>query len=374
EDIQNNPQEAIKDLFHSLNDLDDSERFGVISEIFGKKMANDINSAKDGIKAFEKALESSKESAGALQKAVDRAAGDGFGDSIFMLNAAWSEFKKTIGDIFIPYLKIGFDLLRKTLSVISNFIKNSDLTQWAILGSVSIFALGKSIGLIYTSWRAFGLTSIVSKAFGFTLKALKIITTSLNLSFKLLNWSLKSLYSGFKIASFGVSVFSKIFRVSMWNIKGALISTGIGALIVGLGLAIEYIASNWESIYPRLIGVWERIKEGIAPITDWFKGIFDWISNGIAGIIDSISSVTDFLGITDSKEVNLNQKTTIAKKGLIDETLAKRNENQQKMLSQITNSNHSKQINDYKTITINTNTNPQAIAQTINSYRYDDDF
>ncbi|PAF46164.1 phage tail tape measure protein, partial [Helicobacter sp. 12S02232-10] len=41
EDIQNNPQEAIKDLFHSLNDLDDSERFGVISEIFGKKMAND---------------------------------------------------------------------------------------------------------------------------------------------------------------------------------------------------------------------------------------------------------------------------------------------------------------------------------------------
>lgn len=450
EDIANNPQEAIKSLFVELNDLDDEERFGVISEIFGKKMANNINSAKDGIKAFEKALESSKDSAGALSKAVDRAAGDGFGDSIFELKAAWSEFKSEIGSIFVPTLKYLADVTRNILGGLTDFLQNHQWSKWFIVGSVGILTAVKSIGLFLVAikpigtilfyplqilWKSFVITNyglktttLLSKICSLSIKGLSLsvmvikngfikaslsifrfckslflnhisnkLTTisnyilkasifALKISYKSLSstllWSNKilglnkfatlALAPAFKIAGVGVSWFSKTFRFAMTTIKGALISTGIGALIVGLGFAIEYAYNHWEGIKGGFVAVWEWIKEGISPVIDWFKWVFEWISNGIGGIIDSIKGVTDFLGITDDKAIDVNKTTHL--KGSIDEVIAKQNENKAKMLSSISSNDNSRQINDYKTITINTNATPQAIASAINSYSYDDEF
>lgn len=449
EDIANNPQEAIKSLFAELNDLDDEERFGVISEIFGKKMANNINSAKDGIKAFEKALEESKDSAGALQKAVDRAAGDGFGDSIFELKAAWSEFKSEIGSIFVPTLKYLADVTRNILGGLTDFLQNHQWSKWFIVGSVGILTAVKSIGLFLVAikpigtilfyplqilWKSFVITNyglktttLLSKICSLSIKGLSLsvmvikngfikaslsifrfckslflnhisnkLTTisnyilkasifALKISYKSLSstllWSNKilglnkfatlALVPAFKIAGVGVSWFSKTFRFAMTTIKGALISTGIGALIVGLGFAMEYAYNHWEGIKGGFVAVWEWIKEGISPVIDWFKWVFEWISNGIGGIIDSIKGVTDFLGITDDKAIDVNKTTHL--KGSIDEVITKQNENKAKMLSSISSNDNSRQINDYKTITINTNANPQAIASAINSYSYDDE-
>lgn len=450
EDIQNNPQEAIKNLFADLNDLDDEERFGVISEIFGKKMANNINSAKDGIKAFDKALLSTKDSAGALQKAVDRAAGDGFGDSIFELKAAWSEFMAEIGSIFVPALKGLADVTKNILGGLTSFLQNHQWSKWFIAGSVGILTAVKSIGLFLVAikpigtilfyplqilWKSFiitnyGLktTTILSKICSLSIKVLSLSAIaikngfikaslsifrfckslflnhiwnkltiisnyllkasifSLKISYKSLSstllWTNKvlglnklltlAIAPAFKIAGAGVSLFSKIFKVSMWSIKGALISTGIGALVVGLGFAIEYVYNHWEGIKGGFVAVWEWIKEGISPIVDWFKGIFDWIGNGIGGIIDSVKGITDFLGFADDKSIDINNNTQL--KGSIDEVIAKSNENKTKMLSSISSNDNSRQINDYKNITINTNANPQAIASAINSYSYDDEF
>lgn len=417
EDIQSNPQEAIKSLFAELNDLDDEERFGVISEIFGKKMANNINSAKDGIKAFEKALESSKDSAGALSKAVDRAAGDGFGDSIFELKAAWSEFMTEIGSIFVPTLKYLADVTKNILGGLTDFIHKNSLIKWSIGLGVGILAIGKSVGVLVMAFktfstlffypiqialRAFSITKIglqVTSKLSYVIKFLRVnyklaLKSILNFNYGLaikntylkistallkLNTGITYAYRGavlglngaFKIAGVGVSWFSKTFRFAMTTIKGALISTGIGALIVGLGFAIEYAYNHWEGIKGGFVAVWEWIKEGISPVIDWFKWVFEWISNGIGGIIDSIKGVTDFLGITDDKAIDVNKTTQL--KGTIDEVIAKQNENKAKMLSSISSNDNSRQINDYKTITINTNANPQAIASAINSYSYDDE-
>lgn len=417
EDIANNPQEAIKSLFVELNDLDDEERFGVISDIFGKKMANNINSAKDGIKAFEKALESSKDSAGALSKAVDRAAGDGFGDSIFELKAAWSEFMTEIGSIFVPTLKYLADVTKNILGGLTDFIHKNSLIKWSIGLGVGILAIGKSVGVLVMAFktfstlffypiqialRAFSITKIglqVTSKLSYVIKFLRVnyklaLKSILNFNYGLaikntylkistallkLNTGITYAYRGavlglngaFKIAGVGVSWFSKTFRFAMTTIKGALISTGIGALIVGLGFAIEYAYNHWEGIKGGFVAVWEWIKEGISPVIDWFKWVFEWISNGIGGIIDSIKGVTDFLGITDDKAIDVNKTTQL--KGSIDEVIAKQNENKAKMLSSISSNDNSRQINDYKTITINTNANPQAIASAINSYSYDDE-
>lgn len=384
EDIANNPQEAIKSLFGELNDLDDEERFGVISEIFGKKMANNINSAKDGIKAFEKALEESKDSAGALSKAVDRAAGDGFGDVVIQLSSAFKHLGVSIGNGFVPILKPIFEGVKNITNSISELLDNNKWLGISIASIIGGFTLLK--GALLTTKIIFPLlnlaiyplqatyTLLTSGVIGFIwkLRIQNIWNKITTISTYILKGAIFALNGAFKIAGVGVSWFSKTFRFAMTTIKGALISTGIGALIVGLGFAIEYAYNHWEGIKGGFVAVWEWIKEGISPVIDWFKWVFEWISSGIGGIIDSIKGVTDFLGITDDKAIDVNKTTQL--KGTIDEVITKQNENKAKMLSSISSNDNSRQINDYKTITINTNANPQAIASAINSYSYDDEF
>lgn len=426
EDIQSNPQEAIKDLFNSMNDLDDEDRFGVISEIFGKKMANNINSAKDGMKAFDKALLSTKDSAGALEKAVDRAAGDGFGDVVMQLGNAFKHLGVSIGNVFVPILKPIFEGIKNITNAFSGLLDNNKWLGIGIAGLVGSFFILK--GALLTTKMLFPILNLIiyplratytlltSGVMGFIWKLRiqdtwnKITTIStyaykgamyaLNQSYKLasdgVGWFLGKLKSSiqvmrnsivftyaqrgamyalngaFKIAGIGASLFSKIFKVSMWSIKGVLISTGIGALVVGIGLAIEYAINHWEGIKGGFVAVWEWIKDGISPIVDWFKGIFDFISEGIGGIIDSIKGIGDLIGFGNGdKTINTNATTHL--KGSIDEVITKQNENKAKMLSSISNNDNSRQINDYKNITINTNANPESIAKAINSYSYDDD-
>ncbi|MDO7253897.1 phage tail tape measure protein [Helicobacter cappadocius] len=386
EDIHSNPQEAIKDLFESMNDLDDEERFGVISEIFGKKMANNINSAKDGIKAFNNALLSTKDSAGALGKAVDRAAGDGFGDTVIQLGNAFKHLGVSIGNGFVPILKPIFEGIKNITNAISGLLDNHKTLgksfAYIISALVGLKAgllglmLFKNLGTLVISPLQYSFQFLTNGIgiYNLALAKKSLLTKVATVRTNIYRIAMFALNGAFKIAGIGVSLFSKTFKFAMTSIKGALISTGIGALVVGIGFAIEYVVNHWEGISSRLVAVWEWIKEGISPIMDWFKGIFDWISEGIGGIIDSIKGIGDFLGFGDNdKIINASQNTTY--KGVIDETLAKQNENKAKMLSsmQSNQTDNSRQINDYKNITINTNANPQAIAVAINSYSYDDD-
>lgn len=435
EDIANNPQEAIKSLFVELNDLDDEERFGVISDIFGKKMANNINSAKDGIKAFEKALESSKDSAGALSKAVDRAAGDGFGDVVIQLSSAFKHLGVSIGNGFVPILKPIFEGIKNITNAISGFLDNH---QWvatigAMIGGGLIFV--KTIGLLAMSAKP--LLFLI----GFPLKSAftlaKISMIGFNVVSNITRYSTLALAPAFKIAGVGVSWFSKTFRFAMTTIKGALISTGIGALIVGLGVFASLIVQNWKPIGAFFTGLFSGIQAGLSPLKDSFMGLwnalktafapitnllgfvfgklfsqmdatqeklngwtqfgfvigraiggflyilakpFEWLIQIITLALDGVAKATNWIENStlgkmifgdENKAIDVNKTTNI--KGSIDEVIAKQNENKAKMLSSISSNDNSRQINDYKTITINTNANPQAIASAINSYSYDDE-
>lgn len=449
EDIANNPQEAIKSLFAELNDLDDEERFGVISEIFGKKMANNINSAKDGIKAFEKALESSKDSAGALSKAVDRAAGDGFGDVVIQLSSAFKHLGVSIGNGFVPILKPIFEGIKNITNAISELLDNNKWLGISIASIIGGFTLLK--GALLTTKIIFPLlnlaiyplqatyTLLTSGVMGFIwkLRIQNIWNKITTISTYILKGAIFALNGAFKIAGVGVSWFSKTFRFAMTTIKGALISTGIGALIVGLGVFASLIVQNWKPIGAFFTGLFSGIQAGLSPLKDSFMGLwnalktafapitnllgfvfgklfsqmdatqeklngwtqfgfvigraiggflyilakpFEWLIQIITLALDGVAKATNWIENStlgkmifgdENKAIDVNKTTHL--KGSIDEVIAKQNENKAKMLSSISSNDNSRQINDYKTITINTNANPQAIASAINSYSYDDE-
>ncbi|PAF41810.1 phage tail tape measure protein [Helicobacter sp. 11S03491-1] len=505
EDIQSNPQEAIKNLFEDLNNLEDEERFGVISELFGKKMANNIHSAKDGVKAFNLALESTKDSSGALQKAVDRVAGDGFGDLVISLGNSFKHLGVSIGNGFVPVLgkifsglKIGVEWLSELFDNYKGVMKyiaggivvlvglKSAMLGIMMLGNLktlvfyplqySIAFLTNGVGLYNLALaRKSFLTKIATirtnaltfatKAHNFTLKAISFSLDFLNKKLRITNiikgiatgityaynTALLILNTTFKALSIGINLFARGFKIAMFSIKGALISTGIGALFVALGAAVYLVMKYWEPIKAFFKGLFQGIAQGMQPLKDSFIGlwnslktafdplaplfskiwnviklifkpigmlfnlIFGDISNTgeelsgfaqtglvigkvIGGIVRLIAypfemlikaittavnlggKVTGWLagifGGDDKKiEVEANKNSSISLKGSIDETLAKQNENKAKMLNSIANNqtHNSRVINDYKNITINTNTNAQEITRAINSYSYDDD-
>lgn len=446
EDIQSNPQEAIKELFSSMNDLDDEERFGVISEIFGKKMANNINSAKDGMKAFDKALLSTKDSANALGKAVDRAAGDGFGDVVVQLGNAFKHLGVSIGNTFVPILKPIFESIKTIADKISDFLE-SNKKLGTFIATIGLAFIGLKTTLLgFMMLRS--LTTIVfyPLQYGFMLLKSGVLMYNLTLIKNLLltkiatvttyayRGAILALNKGLKTAGIGLGLFSKAFKFAMFSIKIAMISTGIGALIVGLGLAIAgavwgimkiwkplkaFFGGFFKGLYEGLAPIreafgalWASIKTAFAPLAPLFSKIFGQVNNTqeelsgfaqaglmvgkvIGGVISLIAKPFEILikAITiafdlagkltgwlasvfgeDDKKIEMNATKNL--KGTLDETLAKQNENKAKMLSSISSNqtDNSRQINDYKTITINTNANPQTIASAINSYSYEDDF
>lgn len=432
EDIANNPQEAIKSLFVELNDLDDEERFGVISEIFGKKMANNINSAKDGIKAFEKALEESKDSAGALQKAVDRAAGDGFGDVVIQLSSAFKHLGVSIGNGFVPILKPIFEGIKNITNAISGFLDNH---QWAgkllAIGGGMLF-LTKTIGVLgmvfqplkflffYPFQIALRNIEIGLIAVGKEMKATNIISYVFGQSLNFLKISFKSAIVGIRAFSiallttpigwFGLALGVVAFAIyKLWS--------GIGAFFSGLFSGIQ---AGLSPLKDSFMGLWNALKTAFAPITNLLGFVFgklfsqmdatqeklngwtqfgfmigraiggflyilakpfEWLIQIITLALDGVAKATNWIENStlgkmifgdENKAIDVNKTTQL--KGTIDEVIAKQNENKAKMLSSISSNDNSRQINDYKTITINTNANPQAIASAINSYSYDDEF
>lgn len=432
EDIANNPQEAIKSLFAELNDLDDEERFGVISEIFGKKMANNINSAKDGIKAFEKALEESKDSAGALSKAVDRAAGDGFGDVVIQLSSAFKHLGVSIGNGFVPILKPIFEGIKNITNAISGFLDNH---QWAgkllAIGGGMLF-LTKTIGVLgmvfqplkflffYPFQIALRNIEIGLIAVGKEMKATNIISYVFGQSLNFLKISFKSAIVGIRAFSiallttpigwFGLALGVVAFAIyKLWS--------GIGAFFSGLFSGIQ---AGLSPLKDSFIGLWNALKTTFAPITNLLGFVFgklfsqmdatqeklngwtqfgfmigkaiggflyilakpfEWLIQIITLALDGVAKATNWIENStlgkmifgdENKAIDVNKTTHL--KGSIDEVITKQNENKAKMLSSISSNDNSRQINDYKTITINTNANPQAIASAINSYSYDDEF
>lgn len=453
EDIQNNPQKAIKELFQSMNDLDDEERFGVISEIFGKKMANNINSAKDGMRAFDKALEASKDSVGALQKAVDRVAGDGFGDLVISLGTAFKHLGVSIGNGFVPILKPVFEGIKNITNALSGFL---DDHKWA----GSVFAIGagflflfKSAGLLAMAFRPLNTlifypfqilsrmlmisnlrfkTSIeLSKALGKTMGGLKIAFTSFAGG---ISQSLIGLSNGFKLSIAWIRTFNLAMLASPAGIILMVLSAAafliykfwkpIGAFFSGMFEGIsesleplkESFVRLWNAIKGVLFPLWNIIKSVFSPLITLFEKIFGqidsteeelqgfakagfsvgrviggiinilstpfkWLIDIISFTIESVASAIKWLSenklmewlFGGDKTVQANTDSSVSHKGLIDEVITKSNENKTKMLSSISSNDNSKQINDYKNITINTNASPQAIASAINSYSYGDD-
>ena len=78
-------------------------------------------------------------------------------------------------------------------------------------------------------------------------------------------------------ASLAAAAGMKIMRL-------ALISTGIGAIVVALGAAAAWIVENWDEVKAFFLKIWDSVKPYWEATTKFFSGIWQ----GIAGFLSSI--------------------------------------------------------------------------------------
>lgn len=374
--MNDNPLQGLTQVLKSIGNVEQSEKIGILKNMFGEEAGPKIAQITENMGEFDKilALVANKENyLGSMQKEFDEVSNT-TANAIQLMQNSFTRIANAVGSVFLPALASAMKSIASVSSEIAIWLEQFPAITMAIGAIVgSLFAL--KIAFIAVK-SASALWTLFTYPLTKSLIALRFTTIGNTLS--LARHRIALIYStiatkAYTLATFGANLttkawgistalFAKVFKVSMWSVKGALISTGIGALIVGIGVAISYVLENWESIAPKLIAVWEWIKEAISPVVQWFEGVFGFIAKGIDKILSGARAVTDFLGITDSED----SMSSINTQGLVDSTLATQTQNAQSFY----NSTQSRQINDNKTIYITTSANANDVAKAITDYSY----
>lgn len=374
--MNDNPLQGLTQVLKSIGNVEQSEKIGILKNMFGEEAGPKIAQITENMGEFDKilALVANKENyLGSMQKEFDEVSNT-TANAILLMQNSFTRIANAVGSVFLPPLASAMKSIASVSSEIAIWLEQFPAITMAIGAIVgSLFAL--KIAFIAVK-SASALWTLFTYPLTKSLIALRFTTIGNTLS--LARHRIALIYStiatkAYTLATFGANLttkawgistalFAKVFKVSMWSVKGALISTGIGALIVGIGVAISYVLENWESIAPKLIAVWEWIKEAISPVVQWFEGVFGFIAKGIDKILSGARAVTDFLGITDSED----SMSSINTQGLVDSTLATQTQNAQSFY----NSTQSRQINDNKTIYITTSANANDVAKAITDYSY----
>lgn len=374
--MNDNPLQGLTQVLKSIGNVEQSEKIGILKNMFGEEAGPKIAQITENMGEFDKilGLVANKDNyLGSMQKEFDEVSNTTANAMVLMENS-FGRIANAVGSVFLPPLASAMKSIASVSSEIAIWLEQFPAITMAIGAIVgSLFAL--KIAFIAVK-SASALWTLFTYPLTKSLIALRFTTIGNTLS--LARHRIALIYStiatkAYTLATFGANLttkawgistalFAKVFKVSMWSVKGALISTGIGALIVGIGVAISYVLENWESIAPKLIAVWEWIKEAISPVVQWFEGVFGFIAKGIDKILSGARAVTDFLGITDSED----SMSSINTQGLVDSTLATQTQNAQSFY----NSTQSRQINDNKTIYITTSANANDVAKAITDYSY----
>ena len=183
------------------------------------------------------------------------------------MKSAWEDAGIAIGNMFMPAISSVAGMLSSVANGISKFTERFPTLSKGIalaVGGLMTLSIATTAARLAFLFMSGGLLSLQKGFLLFTGAA------------KFLGGALTTLRSGFIAAGTG----ARIFGIS---VKSALIGTGVGAAIVGLGLAMEYLYNNWETIGPKLASFFEPVVSGISSawgtVTDIAAGVVTFFRN-----------------------------------------------------------------------------------------------
>lgn len=320
------------DMFlNTLAKVDKKAQMGVLTNLFGTQFADDMGSLVNAIGQYNQAvnLVNDKEAIGSMDEAM-KAKLATTKSGLERLSESFISLGITIGDAFLPTLNLIVNGLSKVTNSIAAFTENFPNLSKTLFGIVGgMLAIITVAPMLKILWWSLNIAWQQAKILGtgisflnsvFKLKYLN--TLKLNAAYLITATRMKAAAAATWIANAA----GKAWAATMAAVRGAslaaaagmkimrlaLISTGIGALVVALGAGAAWIIENWDKVKAFFGNIWESVKpywEATSnffssifdSVVEWwrsiFGGFFDWISEKFQWVVDTVSSIGDALGV-----------------------------------------------------------------------------
>ena len=322
---------AITVFLEAISRADKDKQAGLLYDLVGGNFNDEIAGLVTNIDALKEnmRLARSDEAIGSMQKELQVKLNT-TKSSLERLAQAWRNIGSSIGEAFLPTLKLLTSALNSIASGMSWFIKEHPEISKFVFGlaggllafvtlAPAVKILAWSLGIVWQQAKILGTAFSLLKEV-FKLKYLN--TLKLNAAYLITATRMKAAVAATWIANAA----GKAWAATMAAVRGAslaaaagmkimrlaLISTGIGALVVALGAGAAWIIENWDKVKAFFGNIWESVKpywEATSnffssifdSVVEWwrsiFGGFFDWVSEKFQWVVDIVSSIGDALGV-----------------------------------------------------------------------------
>ena len=316
---------AITTFLEAISKADKDKQAGLLYDLVGGNFNDEIAGLVTNIDALKEnmRLARSNEAIGSMQKELQTKL-DTTKSGIERLTQAWRNLGSNLGETFLPLTNAVASVVGGIAGALSELNSKFPTLSAVIVSAVAGFMMFKPLLLI-------GKIALLSVADGFlgVVKILKFLNP-LNLvaaarwsahAFSLAGATLAAKAHAFSIWLVGArlratlaittaySAASKAFGVACGvmrsglmavtlatkAMKFALISTGIGAIVVALGMAAAYLIENWDEVKAFFLEIWESVKPYWQSTTKFFSDLWQGVSDFLSAIFEPVIKIWDEL-------------------------------------------------------------------------------
>lgn len=312
--MKSDPSKMMMTFLERLKSVDDSKRGAILNTLFGDNYDTDIATLIGGLDTLKKAMadvaDTSKFKDSANKEFENKSSTTA--SAIKRLQGAWSAFGISIGEMFLPAINALSSFLANIAKTLSYIHENFPLASKIVFGFIGGFmAFSAVVPILKIARYGFSiLFSEIKIAYQSTMwlaNALKLLSSR-----SLLAVSYTKALAMAQRASQAVTIgLSKAYKALAFAVTGsiraiktmkfALISTGIGAIVVALGMAAAYLMENWDKVRAFFLEIWESVKPYWQSTTQFFSDLWQGVSDFLSGIFQPVIDIwnTIFGGFFD---------------------------------------------------------------------------
>ncbi|OPA75445.1 phage tail tape measure protein [Campylobacter pinnipediorum subsp. pinnipediorum] len=314
----------IGELNNRMSLMSESQKSEIIKNLFGMEAIGGATALlKQGSKNLRDYEANLKNSQGAAKKIAKEQNDTAMGD-FKALGSVFSGIAINISELLLPAIRSLTQGLTEVGVWINSFIEKhktlAKVISFAVVGFISFSVILPTIGFLMmgvsvASLRAmntFRMLRIASSLLFSGLGKLVIAIRSQNIAMMLAGLRLKAaivLTSAYNVVNKALAAGFTMLRTAMLAGAGAmkilrlaLISTGIGAIIVGIGVAAAFLIANWDKvkIYFNKFVSWAKntfgglingVKTLFGGVIGFIASVFSPIKNVISGVFDSLAGL-----------------------------------------------------------------------------------
>lgn len=269
-DIGKDAQGTLNSFLEKLSGFDKIKQANLLAELFGAEYSDDVAKLIAGMDKYKQHLATVGDEAnyaGSMEKEFAVRSQTTANQLQLSANLA-NELAINVGSALLPALNDGLKILGPLAGAVADFAKAHPFAIKAVVGTAAalmtlkIAAIGS--GYAWTFVKGAGLTAAsgMLKASGMVATVARTLTS----------------------ASALMAVAGKVMR-------GALIGSGIGAILVGIGMAVAWIANNTGNLgiaWEAFKGAFERAIAPVRPAIDAVGGPLSRLAGWVMDLIGPV--------------------------------------------------------------------------------------